>query len=635
MNTRCHPLAIGMVLAALGVGCGEGIAIDPTLVPLPPGSVSDGDRDASSADSALDASQERQEEPNDGSVVDRRADANVDGGRDGAGIDANGADTAPDVAGDAYSDASTDVSLDSGDVSLDTSSDQFGDASSVPGDASLDLAGEAGGDVGADIVDIRIESPRAPSDVGDAADGARDDGFDGCTLDCWPAADYYVDASATSGGDGSKLHPFKTITAAVQAHQASPGVAKKAYVAAGTYDESLGEAFPLVLRGLSLQGAGRDLTFIVGAGVFDHSAAGGLLDQKYMATAVVGDPTLPTRIEQISVRSVGPVPTENFIGVYCDRGDPGGQVASPGGQTVLDNVQVGPGYSKGVAAVASTQPTITGCALVITRSIVTGAWSGVFGQGCGRGDVYAPVSIVIGGDDPASGNTFSWMQGENYLTAGVIAAECVPRGSIQHNSFVDSAAGVRAHHYVISPERVPASHVSVKHNSFERLSVFGYHGTMVVLDELSDNRFVGISAGPVAMGGMAVALAVRSMHAGKIRRNQFIGNDNGLQIVADDTAGTPLDLGTVGDPGNNEFRCNSSLLELGADLDFYGLGDEWTGTLSAAGNAWDHVPPTVQRADQAAKGTDVAVHQGAAVTLDLSNATLSAAPCPDGRVPGQ
>jgi hypothetical protein len=183
------------------------------------------------------------------------------------------------------------------------------------------------------------------------------------------------------------------------------------------------------------------------------------------------------------------------------------------------------------------------------------------------------------------------------------------------------------------------THVIAKHNRFERLTVNGWSGTGrgPFLDEFSDNRVVGVSAGPSLPGaGTGTGVSFYLTNTGTVRRNQFIGNDFGLQVLVDyPEVGSPADLGTVDDPGANVFRCNSSSAWPGADLYVAGGDPTWVATVHAAGNAWDHVPPTIQIDDAASNGSDIAVHDAPGVTFDVNNSTLSTAVCPDGRVPGQ
>jgi hypothetical protein len=314
-------------------------------------------------------------------------------------------------------------------------------------------------------------------------------------------------------------------------------------------------------------------------------------------------------------------------------------VASPGGQTHLDQIQVGPGYDTATVATASTLPSITGCEMVMTGSIVTGAWAGLVGRGCDDSGLQAPVTLELGGDDPSSGNTFSWIQAQSFNARAVLVSDCVLRTSIQNNTFVDSMLGVETYAELVPPPYpYDQTHVIAKHNHFERLTVNGWSGIWrgPTLDELSDNRFVGVSAGPSLPGaGTGTAASFFITNTGKVRRNQFIGNDFGLQILVNyPEAGIPADLGTVDDPGGNVFRCNSSSVFPGADLYVAGGDPAWVATVHAAGNAWDHVPPTIQLDDAAANGCDLSIRDQGGMSFDVSNATLSTAVCPDGRVPG-
>ncbi|MCK4981114.1 MAG: DUF1565 domain-containing protein, partial [Candidatus Delongbacteria bacterium] len=76
------------------------------------------------------------------------------------------------------------------------------------------------------------------------------------------ATDYYVDATtgSNSTGDGTSGNPWKTITYALS--QIS-GTGHTLYVATGTYDPTLGETFPILMKnGVSLVGAGIDISII-------------------------------------------------------------------------------------------------------------------------------------------------------------------------------------------------------------------------------------------------------------------------------------------------------------------------------------------------------------------------------------
>lgn len=77
---------------------------------------------------------------------------------------------------------------------------------------------------------------------------------------------YYVDSDGGSNtGDGSQTDPWQTISYALS-QVTGPNVT--IYVATGTYNEALGELFPMTMEpGVSLRGADRQTTVIEGSGV--------------------------------------------------------------------------------------------------------------------------------------------------------------------------------------------------------------------------------------------------------------------------------------------------------------------------------------------------------------------------------
>jgi hypothetical protein len=125
----------------------------------------------------------------------------------------------------------------------------------------------------------------------------------------------------------------------------------------------------------------------------------------------------------------------------------------------------------------------------------------------------------------------------------------------------------------------------------------------------------------------------------KIRRNEFVGNDTAIEAHFSASAGTPADFGAVADPGNNVFRCNSAREGNGGDVLIAGdAGDPeltWAGTLSFAGNAWDHLPPTLLTVDPPPNGIDISLRYAPHIDIDRQNGALSTVGCPSGRVPGQ
>jgi hypothetical protein len=600
MRQWMHVATLVLGCSALLTACGTGISLDPT---------------------ASDPPQHEKEDAADSGPPDVSGD--VLGAPDGTGE----MDIAPPP----------DVSLD-GDVSAPPAG--------ISGDADADGSATTPPDVALDGFDVAAADPDGAgqdvaSDSADAAFDAFDAAGDGCTLSCgWPEADYYVDARASSDGKGTRLEPFKTITRAIAAYNEAPGTPKTVYVAAGTYDRALGEQFPLELRGLSLKGAGRDATLIAGTGTLDHSTQGGPFYDRYLVTIVTGDGLLKTTISDVSVRSESPVPTPKYYGVFCDRGSATGEVAPPAGQTELQGVTIGPGYDASVVATTSTASVVTGCSVVIRGSLLTGGWAGLRAAGCDRQlRPEGPVLVEIGGPDPSNGNVVSWMQAPGDGAAGAFLAGCVVLASIQNNAFIDSVYGLFLDAtFAFSPSGL---RTTIKHNSFERLRAGGIVAMgNVQIDELSDNRFAGITRAVTQdPGPRAVALSAGSMRLGKVRRKQFIGNDFGVLLAVPIWAGQPADFGTAEDPGGNVFRCNSALNETGADLSFIGESTEpdrnWGGTIHLAGNEWDHAPPTVLGDDPIPNGCDISTIRVPRLSLDVQSSSLATATCPVDRVPGQ
>ena len=591
--------ALALVTACSCLACGGGISLDPSASSVPGG----GGMDVLGSDDA--------------NGVDRSV--------------VTPDDARPDHVDGPLSSPASDASRDDR-VSTPDAGDDIGQRSDTSLDASVDevtSGREDAIDASADSFDARAEGDAAPND---AYEGGAPDGADACTIAC--DFDYYVDATTSPGGDGSRAHPFATITAAIAASPS--GVPKRIYVAPGTYDAALGERFPLTLRSITIEGAGADKTFIVGSALADHSTAGGTMRGQYLVTILAGDEREPTRVSKVSLRPTSPVPLPRSIGVFCDRGSASGQVPSPGGQTRLDRVTVGPGYETSVLASTSTWPSATGCNVVVTRTTLTGARIGVHATGCDSlGGTTAPVTVEMGSADAASGNTISWMQGLDGEAYGAFIEGCVFRGSFLHNSFVDSTCGVVINTSLRIGGATP-SPFTLKHNRFERLSTVGLSiiGDEPFVYELTDNRFINVSGSLIGSPNPAVAVAMDPKKLGKVRRNQFIGNDFGIRLIGD-TLGA-LDFGQSTDPGNNLFRCNSHTQQGLGDMGLYQIITDagQPASLPMVGNAWDHTPPVVRREPPYSTGTDITMVGFDGVALDLRGSSLAGVDCPGDRVPG-
>ena len=603
-----------MVLTA----CGTGISTDPRLDPS--GGVG-GDRDArddlSTSDSGADTDGPTSESATD---FDATADESLGPGGEAGGNDA-AVDLRRDVASDDAADRSSDGIID---VFGDVSADRADHATARP-DVSIDAAADS------------RDAPPPPNDATfDGVETAGDaDAADRCSVGCDTETDCYVDANAATAGDGSKQAPFKTIGACIEAHTRSPGRARTAHIAAGTYDESMGEHFPLVLRGLSLEGAGADQTFIRGSGLFDHSAEQGTKNSVYLVTMVVGDRVLPTHLSGFSVRPVPLVPTYDYHGVFCDRGNATGEVPSPGGQTFIDRIKAGPGFDTAVLAVTSTLPSVTGCNLVVTHSTFTGGWMGIDSTACEDGVPPGHVVLEVGNDDPTSGNAFSWMQAQEWLGFGVRVGACAILTSLQYNSFSDSVVGAEIGGEGPTPNGRP---LVVRHNTFDRLSETGLRvGWGAIIEEVSDNRFSAVARPSTSAGAMVFL----TPSIGKVRRNVIAGGDVGLMIWPGVES---IDFGRADDPGGNVFYCNSggdaTAYVTGGDVLYYpslprSLAPDPDGgappTLHFAGNFWDHLPPRTGDLS-APDGTEFRLDPAWPVQLDVSNASLVTTPCPPGRI---
>jgi hypothetical protein len=459
---------------------------------------------------------------------------------------------------------------------------------------------------------------------------------------CEPLADFYVDAAATTEGNGALAAPFRTITKAIQAaasaQSASDGTAKRISVAAGRYDQALGEVFPLILRGaVSLQGAGADRTVIAGSGDLNHGAEGGSWNITLQPTIVAGDSAANIEISALTILPDGKPPVYGHIGVWCDRGGATQGATTTSGVTWLHDVTVGPAYFYGVLAATSTAPT-SGCHLKVTSSRLLGNYQAIHGEGCARGVGRVPVVMEVG--DSTSGNVF-----EDNQDFTLIAGACVSRMVVQNNTFSRGGWGIAIDERLDTGDKSQYA-FAIKNNAITKCSVAGISIIGVpLIDEMTNNQVTDNSAPwnaeiggiGLTMGGDASQpLSQPFPRIAKARGNQFIGNDVGVQIgmlgVTDFNAGNPpSDFGNAIEPGNNVFRCNASPRGGGFDVKIEATG---SGTIPFRGNEWDHDPPTAQVLGSFANGADLLQPASSIPAIDTTGATAKAIVCPAGRVAG-
>ncbi|MCU1277436.1 MAG: hypothetical protein JWM53_982 [bacterium] len=459
------------------------------------------------------------------------------------------------------------------------------------------------------------------------------------------SADFYVDATSFAGGTGNATCPFKTITAALTAANASTAATKIIHIAAGTY--AAGETFPLVVRkGISLAGAGASTTTIKGTGVVDHSTLGGTFNgAAYIVTILTGDATGTSTFSGLTITDALTAPAAGYLGVFCDQGNAASTLTTPPPATlptpttVLSGVTVGPNYDYAVAAATTTTPLLAGCNIKIVGSTITGNNNGMWAVGCGNGVGKISVAAALGDGTAAGGNTFINNKNGSGGGVGVLAWDCVSPLTFDNNVFDggDSAVAVTNHSGTAGGDAslTQPNLYEVRNNTFKNLTVGGFDADRgAVIDQLTGNTFTNISSGA---SGTANAIAMRFSTSNsqviKARNNTFIGNDVGVQAEVNAfVAGTrpAFDWGSAADPGNNTFACNSSGHAGGTGADFvFSVAAGSTVTIPLRSNKWDHVPPMTSAT--AANGLDL-LNIGA-VPVDTTGAALAGITCPTGHIP--
>jgi hypothetical protein len=439
------------------------------------------------------------------------------------------------------------------------------------------------------------------------------------------SGDVWVDASATRAGSGARACPFRTVTDALAAVEGSR-VHHTIHVAAGTYDQVLGERFPLVVRGdLAIHGAGDERTFVVGTGRYAAAEQGASVDDRN-ATFVIGDATAPTELANLAVTSGESEPERVRDGIVCDRGN-GGRLdedARPASTHLVD-VTVGPNY--GVAIVVAQSGDLGGCNLALRHGRVRRSEWGMWTVGCGARWV-PPVAVAATIED----STFTDMHAADEPGGGGICAwDCTDRLSVAGTHFASSDNGI------LFVRHVPGRHgLIVTGSSFGLLTRVGIGLLRAAhAERLEDNTIMAVSAGAVSVSGRrGVGLLIdqqqrdfRSPGVLLARRNAITGNDIGIEVLGATPFIGALDFGRPDDPGHNTIRCNATEhgsqapghdVELRAPL----LA---TPPLGFAGNLWDHAPPTTG----ATNGADVFAEPWTQA-LDTSGATAAATACSRG-----
>jgi hypothetical protein len=507
------------------------------------------------------------------------------------------------------------------------------------GDGTLPSSKD-GGDAGADGPSLASDGSDA-SDGGDAPDGG----------DAAPLSVFYVDPAATPGSG-----KFQTITAALDAANSSLAPLRTIYVASGSYDTR--EKFPIILRdGTSLLGAGPGQTILAGsggaAGVFGPSS---LVSVPNVAAAiVVGDRSKTSRVAHLSLRGTGDKGSE---GLVCDQGpttDPGVTVAN----TLLDDVEID-GFEIDVRVTHETLPARSGCAMLLSRSTLSGGKFGVVADGVAdNGSAVQRVSVQLGDANGDPGNVFQGfhvttneVSGTVFNGAGLVTLEAVTGVVVYDNHFQDSDQGIWSKQEV-QPDAMGG--MDIEANDFGPLFNAGIQliGQPVV-DKLLNNKFheistansngdfdthdnffgIGLIADPDALTSYPVLRQARG--------NSFFGNDIGVSLRSwasqVNASSIPIDFGTSSDPGNNTFRCNSSSKvrsnAAGGDV-WMGFGDYAPSLIfSFEGNVWDHASPTTTPNSPAAAGIDVLLSSGVRALDTAKGTTVTGPSCPAGRVPG-
>ena len=453
-----------------------------------------------------------------------------------------------------------------------------------------------------------------------------------CTKPAPDAADFYVDIASPVTGTGSALCPVRTISEGLTLANASAASTKTVHIAAGDYTV---EDFPLLIRGgITLQGAGADRVTITGMGEYHSDLP---TPSTARATALIGEPGRDNAIRGLTIRA-GEATRIGNVGVIVNDGNlvvrDGGPVDAAPNTFVADTV-IGPGFNVGLQLSARLASRSSGN-VRIENTLFMGGWASIYADGCGAAAPWVFGNIEI------RRSTFSGQSRHvDGFGGGMEVHGCVSL-DIRETTFRDSAWGLLHRDDVQDPSL--RSRTRYLSNTFTRLLSFGLYVDRSQVDELSGNTFSSIVTDSAAR---ANALVIQDGSIARARNNSFLGNDAAVLIYPswELNATHVYDFGTAGDPGNNDFRCNSARLSsvvayTGFDVAIDGPASGWNFPLY--GNRWDHAPPhflaspdAVGGAPSSVDGTDVFIGWGNAPgVVDVGGATVSSSVCPVDHGPG-
>jgi hypothetical protein len=482
---------------------------------------------------------------------------------------------------------------------------------------------------------------------------------------CVATYDFYVNATAPTGGDGTFEHPFRTITEALAAASKAGSTARdggaagapndasvegeggiasdeagargemnalaaRIHVDPGVYNQALGETFPLVIPGgVVLEGEGPEKTTIEGLAYLDP----GMTGYPHWVTMVVGDPVRTSHVSGFTLRPKGP-PARTFTAIDCPTGNaskPDAESPAPP-NTFLSNLVIGPHYGRGVD-VSTGATSDSGCNLRLTKSTILDNEVGVVGFGCAQSPKYTPVRVEL------ESNTFKNLVNTDGYGNAIRFGGC-SRMVAKNNTIIESDVGMTLYGEY-APEIGFSIH-TLQGNVFDSLSREGLsiQGGAVLLDDFSDNTFTNVTSEhtlPDSLYSVAMHLSGSAEPTfptiRRARNNRFIGNDIGLKIESYMyPAGFPgSDFGNENEPGNNVFRCNGGRAGIDGqvgDVVFAMYDLDSPVSFPFVGNEWDHVPVQVQdfTSNPLRAVADVLVRKN--VVVGLANARTAPLSCP-------